>query len=154
MTKKKSHRPVGRPPKPVPQQGKQELLLHLKSCVRLPDGTEIAPGANQVSPAVIAMVRTHDLMKRWLAKGLLSIREQVPEPGSVEYDLSMGLPVSLLGLSLDTIRSAIEQCRSRDQIQQWLLDAGNPDVRSLLIDRSYEISREDSVKTQPTEAFN
>jgi hypothetical protein len=146
------------PPKKKPTQapahtvGKQELLLHLKAPARLPDGTEVVPGANQVSAKTLEMVRTNPLMRKWLAKGLLSIREHVPEPGSVQYDLSMGLPLSLLGLSLETIREAVQICKSRDQIRNWLNDAGNPEVRELLINRSYQIAV-DEASTQ-AEAAN
>lgn len=136
-------------------EGKQELLLHLKSVVRLPDGTDVYPGANQVSPECIEMVRTNPLMKKWLAKGLISIRENVPEPGSVEYDLdALGLPRSLLGLDLDTVKQAIKMCTNRDTIVQWLNDAGNPQVRSMLIDRSYEIAQEQAQKPAAQQAIH
>lgn len=146
--------PRSMPTKKKPQPaGKQELILHLKSMARLPDGTEVAPGANQVSAAVIEMCRQDTLMRKWLAKGLITIRDHVPEPGSREYDLSLGLPMSLLGLSLETIREAIAMCQSRPQLTQWLNDAGDPEVRTLLIDRSYAVAIDEAAK-QATQGAN
>lgn len=122
--------------KPVPQ----EILNTGKARLQLPDGTQLHPGANRVKAATLRLVQSCEITRAWLARGIIQIRNQVPAAGSVTYDLSLGLPASLLGLDLETVRTCIEMCCSKDQLFRWLEGAGDPEIRQLLVERGYEVA--------------
>jgi hypothetical protein len=128
--------------KKKPTSVPMEIVNTCRAKLVLPDGTVLLPGANRVSDAVIKRCRAVDITRTWLARGLIQIREQAPQAGSLEYDLSWGLPQSLAGLSLETIRQAVQQCGSKDQLFDWLKSAGDPEVRQLIVDRGYALTVE------------
>lgn len=121
----------------------QEIVNHRKGRLVLPDGTVLLPGANEVSAQTVKLVRACDITSIWLKRGFIAIRDQV-QPGSVEYDLQYGLPTSIVGLDREVINTAVEQCRSKDQLFKWLEGAADPEVRQLITDRAYQLTAEDA----------
>lgn len=127
------------PASPKKKPPTHEILNHRKGRLTLPDGTVLAPGANRATPEQIRMLRTTELMQQWLKRGVISIREKV-EPGSVEYDLALGLPASIVGLAHETIQQAVAKCDSKDQLFKWLEGASDDEIRTLITDRAYQLT--------------
>lgn len=125
--------------------GPMEIVNTGKARLLLPDGTALLPGANRVSDTVVSSVRDSapgNIVKVWLVRGLIQLREQVVTVGETEYDLAVGLPQSLYGLTPDVIKRAISLCQDKDQLFKWLEGAGDPEVRQLIQDRGYELGIE------------
>jgi len=121
----------------------QEAVNHRRGRLTLPDGTVLLPGANLISPETFQLIRSCDITKTWLRRGLISVRQKV-EAGTVEYDLSWGLPDSIVGLNHDTIRDAVKQCADKDQLFRWLEGASDEAIRKLITERAYELTFEEA----------